>query len=186
MKKETMIVTLLAVALIGLPLIYAVSKYNSFVQQENGIVAVHEDMKNVHSSIFNQIKSQGLSVEKYGDLVIKAIDAAVGKRYGANGIQSAMAWIKEQNPTIDSKVFGKLQVAIEAGYNKFESTQRTKIDRLRIYDNDREVFPGSMVASIFGFPKKVTQDMRTTISSGATDEVMASKQLKTINPFAER
>jgi hypothetical protein len=160
---------------------------NSFVRMENGVVAVHEDMKNVHASIFNKIKSQGLVVEKYGEMVIGAINAAISGRYGASGAQAAFLAIKEQNPTIDSKIMEKLQVAIEAGYNGFESAQRGKIDRLRVYDNALESVPGGWLARTFmGFPRKVTADMRTTISSAETKETFQTKEMKTIDPFAKR
>ena len=159
--------------------------YNGLVRQENGIVAANEDLQNIHTSIFNQIKSQGLSVEKYGTMVTQAITTAIEGRYGKNGSQAAMQWIQENNPTIDSKIFEKLQVVIEAGYNKFESAQRTKIDKLRIYDNTMDsLFTGFVAKSVMGFPKKVTADMRKTITSAETTEMMKTKEMKTIDPFA--
>lgn len=186
MKKGT-IISLSVLGALGLMLlmlvVYVVGTYNDLVQQENGVIAVHEDMKNVHASIFNNMKSQGISVEKYGDTVIKAIEVAMGGRYGKNGAQGAMLWLKEQNPSIDSAVYLKLQTVIEAGYTRFESTQRGKIDRLRVIDNTLESFPKGFIARLFGFPKKVTADMRVTISSEATEEMMKTKKMQTINPF---
>jgi hypothetical protein len=142
-------------------------------------------MKNVHASIFNTMKSQGISIEKYGDTVIKALDVAMGGRYGQDGVKGAMVWIKEQNPTIDPSLYTKLQTVIEAGYTKFESTQRSKIDRLRIFDNFMESFPRGFIARAMGFPKKVTADMRETISTAETKEMMKTKEIKTIDPFAK-
>lgn len=185
--KGLLITAAVIAAIVVSAVIYAVGINNSFVRHENGVVAVHEDMQNVHSSIFNTIKSQGLAVEKYGAMVIEAINAAIGGRYGKDGVQGAMIWIKEQNPTIDPRTFEKLQVAIEAGYNKFESTQRSKIDRLRVYDNELESVPRGWIArSFMGFPRKVTADMRTTISSAETKEMMKTKEMKTIDPFAKK
>jgi len=166
--------------------LWLVGTYNGIVRQENGIVAVHEDMQNVHTSIFNQMKSQGLSVEKYGDMVTEAITTAIEGRYGKTGSQAAMQWIQEQNPTIDPKILEKLQVAIEAGYNKFEAVQRTKIDKLRVYDNTLDSALTGWVAKTFmGFPKKVTADMRKTISSAASKTMMETKEMETIDPFAK-
>ena len=177
------IIGLIAIIFIGI--VWFAGTYNGLVRQENSIVAAHEDLQNVHASIFNQIKSQGLSVEKYGDMVTKAINAAIEGRYGKNGSQAAMQWIQENNPTIDSKVFEKLQVVIEAGYNKFEEAQRTKIDKIRVYDNTLDsFFTGFVAKSIMGFPKKVTADMRKTITSAETSEMMKTKEMKTIDPFA--
>jgi hypothetical protein len=171
--------------LVVIAIIYLVSTYNTAARMENGVVAVHEDMKNVHASIFNTMKSQGLSIEKYGDTVIKALDAAMNGRYGADGVKGAMVWIQEQNPTIDASLYSKLQTVIESGYTRFEATQRSKIDRLRVYDNFIDTNPGGAVAKAFGYPKKVTADMRQTISTAETKEMMATKEMKTIDPFAK-
>lgn len=183
---KILIITLTAIAVIIVSVIMmVVGTYNGLVRDENGIVAVHEDMQNVHASIFNTIKSQGLSVEKYGEMVTTAISVAIEGRYGKTGSQAAMQWIQEQNPTIDPKIFEKLQVAIEAGYSRFEATQRTKIDRIRVYDNKLDSLVTGALARFMGFPKKVTADMRKTISSSETKKMMETKEMETIDPFAK-
>ncbi|MFC1598822.1 hypothetical protein ACFL2U_02335 [Patescibacteria group bacterium] len=164
--------------------LYTMGTYNSLVRQENGIEAVHEDMKNVHASIFNQIKSQGLTVEKYGDLVIQALEVSMSGRYGKTGSQAAMQWLKEENPTISPDVFTKLQTVIEVGYNKFESTQRSKIDRIRVYENSLEQFPSSLIASSFGFPRFDLAMYKVTISSAKTKKTFETGEMETIDPFA--
>jgi len=189
MKTSTMIalgvVAVLIAAILGTGC-YTMGTYNSLVRQENGIEAVHEDMKNVHASIFNQIKSQGLTVEKYGDLVIQALEVAMSGRYGATGSQAAMQWLREENPTISPEVFTKLQTVIEVGYNKFEATQRTKIDRIRIYENTLETFPSSLVANFFGFPRFELEEYKRTISTAETKKTFETGEMETINPFAEQ
>ncbi len=188
MNKLIVLVILIVVplCLIGSVAIYAVGVNNSLVRQEEGIKAVHEDMKNVHSSIFNSIKSQGLAVEKYGDMVLQAINAAIEGRYGQGGSKAAFQFLQEQNPTIDAKIMEKLQVAIEAGYNKFESTQRTKIDRLRIYKQDLRTFPRNIVASTLGFPKIDLAELSQTISTAETKKTFSTKEMETIDPFSKK
>lgn len=176
---------LAVLGVLGVLLMTFVVTYNKLARQENGIVAAHEELKNVHTSIFNQMRSQGLAVEKYGDMVIKAIEVSMTGRYGQTGSQAGVQWIKEQNPTIDVKIMDKLQVAIEAGYKEFQSRQTTKIDLIRTFDNSLDTFPSNVVAALGGFPKKVTADMRKTISSAATDDMMARKQMDTIDPFSK-
>jgi len=188
MKTSTIIalaVVAVVVCLFGGCGLYTMGTYNSLVRQENGIKAVHEDLKNVHASIFNQMKSQGITVEKYGDLVIQALEVSMSGRYGEKGSQAAMQWIKEQNPTIDPKIFAKLQTVIEAGYNKFESTQRGKIDRIRVYENTLMTFPSSMIANFFGFPRFDLEKYKKTISSKETKKVFETGEFDTIDPFAK-
>lgn len=185
MKKSWLIGLGVVVMLVGSIAIFMVSSYNAFITAENGIVASHEDMQNVHASIFNSIKSQGLVVDKYNDMVIKALNAGMSGRYGPDGVKGAMLWIKEQNPSIDPQVYNKLQVAIEAGYARFESAQRTKIDKIRVYNNVREGYFRSWAARHYGFPRKVTPDMLITVTSAETEEMMQTKKMKTIDPFAK-
>ena len=186
MKNATLLAgVIIPLAIMGILAIYCIGTYNSLVSQEEGIKAIHEDMKNVHASIFNSIKSQGLAVDKYGDMVIQAIDAAISGRYGKKGSKAAFQWIQEQNPTIDPKIMEKLQVAIEAGYNKFESTQRTKIDRLRIYRQDLRSFPKNIVVGILGFPKIDLNELGSTITTAETTKTFETKQMDVIDPFAK-
>jgi len=195
MKKENnrgaistsaiILIAIASVAVIGALWIAGIN--NNLVRQENGIFYAHENLKNIHTSVFNQIKSQGLSVEKYGEMVNKAMQVAVEGRYGKTGSQAAMQWIQEQNPTIDPSVIGKLQVAIEAGYNEFKAAQTDKLDRLKTYDSTLEsTFSGFVARNILHFPRKVTADMRKTISSAETEKMMETKQMETIDPFSPK
>lgn len=162
------IAILSVVAVIGTFIIMSITYYNSFNGKEIYIKAVDKDMQNVHASFHKQMRAQGISVEKYGDLVIKALQVSMGGRYGANGSQAAMQWIKEQNPTIDPKMFSKLQQVIEAGYNKFESVQRKKIDMVAVYEKQATNFPGVVFAGIFNFPKKPFDELGRIITSAET------------------
>lgn len=161
----------------------SIISYNNFVDLETRIDAVDKDMQNVHASIFNNIKSQGLTVEKYGTLVVESIKVSMGGRYGSGGSKAAFQWIKENNPGIDSKIFYKLQNVIEAGYNSFEATQRTKIDIVRVYKKNLRSFPSNIVAWVFNFPKIDLKSMEEVISTAETKETFQKKEMKTINPF---
>ena len=188
MNKKNVIPLALALTpfvIAGSWVIYMIGTYNNLVGQEEGIKATYNDMQNVHVSIFNQMKSQGLAAEKYGNMVIQALQVGMEGRYGQNGSQAAFQWIQEQNPTIDSKIMDKLQVAIEAGYNKFEAVQRTKIDKLRIYNQNLRTFPSNLAATLMGFPKIDLQKYGATISTAETKKTFESGEMKTIDPFSK-
>ena len=68
-------------------LVWVSSIYNGFVRQEKRLAATHEKAKNALSTMGNDIRSQGLTTEKYGQMVMKAIDAAISGRYGKTGVQ---------------------------------------------------------------------------------------------------
>lgn len=186
MKTVILLLLVLApIALLGSALIYCVSIYNDNIAQEQGLVASNEDMKNIHASVFNAIKSQGLSVEKFGELAIRAIEVGTTGRYGKNGSQAAMQWIQEQNQNIDAKIMEKLQIAIEAGYNKFESAQRTKIDRIRVYNIDLKSLIRGSVSAVMGFPKIDLKELSQTIVTAETKKTFETKEMEVIDPFAK-
>jgi hypothetical protein len=165
--------------------IWVASARNDLVRFENRIEAVDKDMQNVHASIFQQMRQQGVAVEKYGDLVIQAINAAMSGRYGTGGSKAAFQWLQEQNPTIDSKIMDKLQVAIEAGYNRFEATQRTKLDIVRTYKDATQVFPKNIVAGLFGYPKKPWEEIGRIVTSAQTKADFEKGELSDPGIFAK-
>jgi hypothetical protein len=182
--KKYIIIGVLAIVLGGF-FISGISYYNDFKVTENLIVATDKDLQNVHASIFNNIKSQGLSVEKYGDMVIQAITASMTGRYGASGSKAAFQWIQEQNPTVSPSVFLKLQQVIDIAYNNFETKQRTKIDIIRTYENKIGVFPGNLFASVFGYPKIDLKKLSSVISTEETKKTWDTGNIRTINPFGD-
>lgn len=166
MKNQQGKILIIALIIIGVIMslsIYVLMKRNSFVVSENQIEAIHADMKNVHASIFQQMKQQGVAVDKYGDMVIEALQST----FGEGGSKAAFQWLQNQG-TIPPSIMEKLQVTIEAGYNKFEAAQRTKIDIVRVYKNDIKLFPGSLVASTLGYPTKTWAELEFIVISAET------------------
>jgi LemA protein len=183
MKISTMIILGVIAVFCLIGGVSACGNYNKFIKLEEQVEAIHKDMENVHGSINNNIKSQGLTTEKYGTMVLESIKAAMSGRYGSGGSKAAVQWIQEKNPEIDSEMFKKLQNVIEASYNKFENVQRSKIDVLRQYKTELRSFPNNIYAGLFGFPKSNLKDLEEVISTEDSKEMMKTKKMKVINPF---
>lgn len=133
---------------------YTVTKRNSFVRQEIAITASYDANKATLDKITQTIQGSGLAADKYGDIVIKAITAAMTGRYGPEGSKAAMQWIQENQPNIDPAIFNKLQQVIEANYAEWASAQITLRDRVRVYETDTQEWPGALVAGALGYPRK--------------------------------
>src|SRR3989344_3347902 len=104
---------------------YGVVKRNSFISQEIGITAAYDANKATLDKIMQTIQGSGLAADKYTDVVIKAITAAMTGRYGEGGSKAAMQWIRENQQGIDPAIFQKLQQVIEANFAEWASAQRT-------------------------------------------------------------
>ncbi|MBT3729034.1 hypothetical protein HOF65_03910 [bacterium] len=153
-------------------LIWGVSIDNQMKRFENRIGAIDLDMQSVHASIFQQMKQQGVAVNKYGSMVIEALEAT----FGENGSQAAFQWLQNQG-TIPPSVMDKLGSAIEAGYNRFDAVQRTKIDTVRSYQDFAVTFPKNIVASVRGYPTKSWDELYKIVTSAQTKADFASGEL---------
>lgn len=170
---------LILIGVLALNLLMAIGTYNGFVGQEAGIEASSQKMENSLGAGYKKITSQGLAVDKYGTLFKDAIKAGMSGRYGKDGSQGAMQWIRESNPQLDAKIMQALQDAIEVTFNRFEAAQNELIDRVRIYKFSLGKFPNNMVAGIFGFPRLDLAQYKEIISSAEAKEAMQTKELPT-------
>ena len=170
---------LIVLGVLGLFLLMGIGTFNSFVGQEAGIEASSKKMENALGAGYKKITSQGLAVDKYGTLFKDAIKAGMSGRYGKDGSQGAMQWIRESNPQLDAKIMQALQDAIEVTFNRFEAAQNEHIDRVRVYKFSLGKFPDNVVAGVFGFPKLDLARYKEVISSKEAKEAMTTKELPT-------
>ena len=161
------------------------SSYNTFVGYEEDIQAIDKEMQSVHANGQKNIRGQGIAVEKYGEIFSQGLKIAIEGRYGKTGSQAAFQWLKEENPTIPPEIMQKLQQAIEATYNKFEATQRTKIEMVAAYRKKLRRPPSSWVAKGFGFPTIDMKAADSIITSAETKRDFETGELSDPDPFGE-
>ena len=165
-------VLIVAVVIAALTALYVVSERNGFVHQELGITAAYDSNQAVLDQISQSIQGTNLAAKQYSDVVIKAITAGMSGRYGTNGSQASMQWIKENQQGIDPAVYSKLQQVIEANYATWKAAQVTLRDRVRVYEGSLQDFPGNMVASLTGFPRRdfdMALYKRMIVTEGTTE-----------------
>lgn len=130
----------------------AISYRNDFVSAENDLTAQYKKNQNTYSSYFNTIKEMAQVPEMYAKDLKDVYTSAIQGRYGADGSKQLVLFIKEHNPSLDPTMYGRIQTAITAGRAKFENEQNVLLDKKRVYLNSTQRAPGSMFASVFGFP----------------------------------
>ncbi len=153
-SKIFIIVAIVAVGVFGASFAGCAFDFRSdCIKAEAGIKAQYSENQNNYDNMWKSFREMAQVNNNYADDLKKVFDSAIQSRYGANGSQAAMQWIKEHNPSLDSSTYVKLQAAIEAGRNRFEAEQKQLIDRKREY----EVLLGSTAAifvnPFFGFPR---------------------------------
>ena len=168
------------VAVIGV--VWLISSYNGLVRAENALKANHGKSKTALAAIMSDMKSQGLAVEKYGDMVMKALDASFKGRYGEKGVKAALIAIREDNPKIDAAVITKLQAVISSGYKHFEQAQNEVLAAKQAYSNRLQTFPSNIVASTFGFPTVDLDSFNLVLTEDAM-KAFDTGTMKRIDPF---
>lgn len=131
----------------------AISYRNDFVSAENDLTAQYEKNQNTYSSYFNTVKEMAQVPDMYAKDLKDVYTSAIQGRYGADGAKQVMLFVKEHNPSLDPAMYGRIQTAIVAGRAKFENEQNVLLDKKRVYLNTTQRAPGSMFASVLGFPR---------------------------------
>jgi hypothetical protein len=115
--------------------------------------------------------------------------AAIQGCYGEKGSQVVLQQIKEQNPTIDSSRYIKIQQAIEAGRNEFKHSQTQLIEIKRSYETSLgTVWQGFWLARA-GYPKVnlskykiITTDRASTVFQSNKEDIPTAAAQVNVKP----
>lgn len=191
MSAGMLVACILGVLLVGIVLIGAVvvgtytSAHDSAVQAETTINKLNKDSENVLSTVTLTIQETAGVTQMYAGDLKDTLKATFEGRYGPNGSQAAMQWIKEQNPTLDSKLYLKIQDVIEGGRKEFQIAQSRKLEACGTYENMRGYLWRGMLLSFAGFPKadivkscQVVSDAKTQLAfdTGKQEVIKFGKQ----------
>jgi hypothetical protein len=154
--------------------------HNDCVRQENGLEEQYNANQSNYANFFNKLKEVSQVPSMYTNDLEKLYKTAISGRYGEGGSKAVFQFIQEKNPTIDSSMYTKIQQIIEAGHNSFDADQRTLLDKRRVYKDTIQSFPGSMMASMMGFPKVDLKKYDPVINE-ATEAAFATKKAGPIN-----
>lgn len=173
MKKQngSALITLVVIGLIfgaiGLTLL---SYANKAVEYEQNINKFDRSSQNTLSNytlkITEMFEVPGAYVEDLKSIVKETFQG----RYGADGSQATMQWIKEQNLQFDSSLYKELQVTIAAGRDEFKMSQDRKLEICTQYDILTQKPVSKFVLSIVGYPSLGVQDKcRIVLDQGTID-----------------
>jgi hypothetical protein len=172
----------LAVVGMGIAVIVGsyITNYNYGNRAEVGIVTAYENVQNVYSSYTNKVMEAAQINEMYREDVKDVITSALDARYGEEGVQSAFAWIQEQNPGLDASVYVKLQQIIQAGREEFQHEQTRLLDLRRVYKTNLGYLWKGLWLRIAGYPK-IDLDKYEIIVSNATTEAFETGEDKPLD-----
>ena len=152
-----LIVALSGLALISLVVLICagsyISAYNYGNRAEVNIEAAWTNNQNVLGQYTLKVQELAQVPEMYKNDLKEVVASALSARYGANGSQAVMQWIKEAKIPFDSKLYIKMAQVIESGRNEFAREQTRLIDEKRAYQTQLGYFWSGMWLRIAGYPK---------------------------------
>lgn len=159
----------------GTLLVSSIGTYNSFVQQENGLVAQYKQNQNNYSNYFNKLKEAAQVPDMQVQGLKTLYDGVMKGRYGQGGSKAVFQFLKEQNPTLDAQLYTQIQRIVEAGRDSFGADQKTLLDKKRVYENSTQLFPGRIYAGLLGFPTAKVQGI-DIVTNQATEDAFKTKK----------
>lgn len=138
---------------IGFVAMMYISASNYGVQAEAGLEAVWTNNQNILGQYTLKIQEIASVPEMYKNDLKEVLASELSSRYGKEGSQANMQWIKEHSVNFDSSMYTKIQQVTEASRNEFQNAQTRLIDTKRVYVTALGTMPKSWFLSMAGFPK---------------------------------
>lgn len=163
MKKQTGAVSGAVIALIvligilfvagGSLVAMYISASNYAVKAEATLEAEWTNNQNILGQYTLKIQEIASVPEMYKNDLKEVLAAELSSRYGKEGSQASMQWIKEHAVNFDSSMYKKIQQVTEASRNEFQNAQTRLIDTKRVYVTALGTMPKSWFLSMAGFPR---------------------------------
>lgn len=160
---------LLVLAIIGAGMASYISANNYGTAVEARLKAKQDDNRNIFAQYGQKIVEIAQVPEMYKNDLKEVVVGAIEGRYGEDGSQATWQWIQEQNPTIDTGIYAKIQQTIVAGRDEFKNGQTGMLDIKRSYETSLGYFWKGMWLRIAGFPK-IDLDAYRIVSTQRADK----------------
>lgn len=144
------------------------SVYDNAIEYEAQIQRLNSESEAVLSSVTIKVQTAAGITGTYANDLKDIVQASMEGRYGEHGSQAVMQWIQEQNPTVDSSLYLKVQNIVDGGQSEFLISQKRKLEVCTNYETIRGYFVRGSFLRMIGFPKKGIDDLCKVISDELT------------------
>lgn len=166
-----------AVSVVGLGLVGTyISNANYGNRAEVAIKAKYADNENVYANGTQKVMEIAQVPGMYAADLQKVVTAAIQGRYGANGSQATVQWIKEAGLSLDASMYTKIQQVIESFRNEFQNSQTALLDQCRSYETARGNVWSGFWLGVAGYPKKDIDKMCTIVTTDKARQTFETKR----------
>ncbi len=167
------------VIIVGSLFLYGVGVFNQGNRYEQQLVAEQTNNRNILSNYGKKVAESAQIPAMQRDDFVKVVKAQMEGRYGPTGSGATMQWIKENNISLDTKVYTNLQRTIEAGRNEFSTGQTKLISVKQEYTTVLGSVPRGFVLKLVGYPK-INLDDFNIVSDDRTDNAFKTHKEEAI------
>ena len=167
------VATVIAISVASIGSYVSAANYGNATEQR--LKAKQKDNENIYASYGQKIAESAQVPSMYTADLLKVTTAAIQGRYGPNGAQATMTWIKEQNPTIDPAMYQKIMQLIESGRDEFKNAQTGMLDIKRSYETSLGTVWKGFWLGAAGYPK-IDLDSYDIVSTDAASNAFKTKR----------
>lgn len=164
--------TFIGLGLVAATVLFAFITAGNFsaeaTRQENQIKATYANNEQILGTYTTKISEMAQIPDMAKEDLKEVMKASFEGRYGPDGSQATMQWIREAYPgAIDPVLYRNLQTEIASGRNDFMANQTILIDQKRIYQTNLDYMYKGFVLKFLGFPKINLDDYKAVTSTAA-------------------
>lgn len=179
-RGNAVIPLIIGVCVVGVLAAAGVGSYISSANQGNrlevAIKAKYADNENVYANGTQKVMEIAQVPGMYAADLQKVVTSAIQGRYGANGSQATVQWLKEANVSLDPSMYTKIQQVIESFRNQFQNSQTELLDQCRSYETLRGNVWGGMWLKMAGYPKMDITKMCTIVTTEKAAKTFETKR----------
>lgn len=170
------IILALVVAVGGIAVMAYVGAANKGNQTENQIDQLSQSSASSLSNYTMRIGEMAQVPEKAKDHLKELVEAQMSGRYGADGSKAVFQFLKEQNISIDQRLYLNIQAEMSAGRKEFEITQNRILGQCKTYKDDLgNVWSGFWLRTA-GYPKADLKTVCRAVTDSKTDDAFRTGQ----------
>lgn len=144
-----------------------ISAGNTANEMENGVKYGYENLQSIHSQYTQKVNSIVQVPKAYKNDLKEVVGADISGRYGKDGAQATLLFLKERALNFDSTMYQRIIDVIVAGRNQYQAAETLFIDKKRSYETNLNYIVRGSMMSIMGYPKINLEDFKT-LKSQAT------------------
>lgn len=170
------IIVVLCLLVAGIGVMSYFSAANKGNQAENRIDEIRQNSASNLSNLTMRIQEMAQVPDMAVGHLKELIQAQMSGRYGADGSKAVVQFLKEQNVSVDQRMYLNIQSEISGGRKEFEITQNRLMGQCRNYKDELGNAWSGFWLRLAGYPKGDLKELCRAVTDAKTDSAFSTGQ----------